>query len=95
MTKTRRAGGAPSECSAAARHVKLALDPNGCPKWPTHGRETAKSYQPQDATSHERAIMQPLDYIPPEHLDWLEARPLYHETDRYIFVHASLRPAAH
>jgi serine/threonine protein phosphatase 1 len=60
--------------------------------WMQGGRETAKSYQPQDASEYERAIMQPLDYIPAEHLDWLEARPLYHETDRYIFVHAGLRP---
>lgn len=60
--------------------------------WMQGGRETAQSYQPQDASPYDRAIMQPLDYIPAEHLDWLEARPLYHETDRYIFVHAGLRP---
>jgi serine/threonine protein phosphatase 1 len=36
--------------------------------------------------------MQPRDYIPLAHLIWLAARPLYYETDRYIFVHAGLRP---
>jgi len=30
--------------------------------------------------------------IPDDHLAWLEARPLWHETDRHLFVHAGLRP---
>src|SRR4051794_22647443 len=63
--------------------------------WNQGGRATAYSYYsylPKDGTRYERAIAQPLDYIPAAHLDWLEARPLYHETDRYIFVHAGLRP---
>ena len=60
--------------------------------WMQGGKQTAYSYLPKDATDYERAIMSPLDYIPATHLDWLEARPLYHETDKYIFVHAGLRP---
>lgn len=31
-------------------------------------------------------------YVSPEHITWLRSLPLYHETDRYIFVHAGLRP---
>lgn len=60
--------------------------------WDQGGRATAHSYLPADATDYERAIMQPRDVIPTAHLAWLETRPLYHETDRYIFVHAGLRP---
>ena len=30
--------------------------------------------------------------IPPEHLDFFESTVLWHETDRYIFVHAGMRP---
>lgn len=60
--------------------------------WNQGGKQTALSYIPTAATAYERSIMQRADYIPKEHLDWLEARPLYHETDRYIFVHAGLRP---
>jgi serine/threonine protein phosphatase 1 len=60
--------------------------------WGQGGKATAYSYLPKDASAYERAIMQPLDYIPQAHLDWLEARPLYYETDRYLFVHAGLRP---
>ncbi len=60
--------------------------------WGQGGKATAYSYLPQDASDYQRAIMQPTDYIPAAHLDWLEDRPLYHMTDRYIFVHAGLRP---
>ena len=61
--------------------------------WGQGGRETGESYlRGVRATPYERRIMQPRDYIPAAHLDWLEARPLYHETDRHIFVHAGLRP---
>src|SRR4051794_38365133 len=60
--------------------------------WNQGGKQTAYSYLPTDATDYDRAIMQPLDYIPAAHLDWLESRPLFYETDRYIFVHAGLRP---
>ncbi len=60
--------------------------------WDQGGAATAASYLPGDSSDYERSIMQPTDYIPAAHLDWLEARPLYHETERYIFVHAGLRP---
>ncbi len=62
--------------------------------WDQGGAATAASYlsaQPE-RSDYERAIMQPADYLPAAHLDWLEARPLIHETDRYLFVHAGLRP---
>jgi serine/threonine protein phosphatase 1 len=61
--------------------------------WGQGGRETGESYRRTiRASAYEQRLMQPRDYIPQAHLDWLEARPLYHETDRYIFVHAGLRP---
>lgn len=60
--------------------------------WMQGGRETAQSYVPTDVTPYERAIMQPTDYIPKEHLDWLASRPLTHETEHYLFVHAGFRP---
>jgi hypothetical protein len=60
--------------------------------WNQGSQQMAYSYLPKDATPYERAIRQSLDYIPQPHLDWLEGRPLYHEADHYIFVHAGLRP---
>jgi serine/threonine protein phosphatase 1 len=60
--------------------------------WNQGGRATAMSYLPADATDYERAIMQPRDYIPQEHLDWLAKRPLIHITDQYVFIHAGLLP---
>jgi serine/threonine protein phosphatase 1 len=60
--------------------------------WGQGGQATAHSYLPKDASAYEKAIMQPRDYIPTAHLVWLAARPLYYETDRYIFIHAGLRP---
>jgi serine/threonine protein phosphatase 1 len=60
--------------------------------WGQGGQATAQSYLPNDASTYERAIMQPRDYIPLAHLVWLAARPLYYETARYVFVHAGLRP---
>jgi serine/threonine protein phosphatase 1 len=60
--------------------------------WDQGGAATVASYLPGDIGDYERAIMQPRDYIPAAHIDWLEDRPLYHETDQFIFVHAGLRP---
>lgn len=45
------------------------------------GANTLASYQDDDDVR-----------IPPEHLDFLRKLELYHETDRFIFVHAGLRP---
>jgi len=33
--------------------------------------------------------------VPPEHIEWLRARPLYHETQNHWFVHAGLMPDTH
>jgi serine/threonine protein phosphatase 1 len=60
--------------------------------WGQGGQATAQSYLPHDASAYERALMHPCDYIPLAHLVWLAARPLYYATDRYLFVHAGLRP---
>lgn len=60
--------------------------------WNQGGRETAHSYLPADASAYERAIMQPREYIPPHHLEWLNNRPLTHEQDGYVFVHAGFAP---
>ena len=60
--------------------------------WEQGGQATAQSYRPHDASASERALMRPCDYIPLAHLVWLAARPLYYATDRYLFVHAGLRP---
>jgi serine/threonine protein phosphatase 1 len=60
--------------------------------WNQGGRETTRSYLPDNATDYERAIMQPREYIPPDHLDWLNSLPLTYEQDGYRFVHAGFRP---
>jgi serine/threonine protein phosphatase 1 len=33
-----------------------------------------------------------LNFMPPEHLDFLRSRPLYHLADSFLFVHAGLYP---
>lgn len=60
--------------------------------WNQGGRATAHSYLPADASAYERAIMQPEAFIATDHLEWLNTRPLWHEHDQYLFVHAGFRP---
>jgi serine/threonine protein phosphatase 1 len=60
--------------------------------WNQGGRATAHSYLPPEASAYERSIMQPREFIPPDHLDWINALPLTHEQHGYIFVHAGFRP---
>jgi serine/threonine protein phosphatase 1 len=60
--------------------------------WNQGGRETALSYLPEDATAYERAIMQPDEFISTSHLEWLNNRPLMHETGQFLFVHAGFQP---
>jgi len=60
--------------------------------WGQGGRETAQSYLPAGTSDYERAIMQPAEFIPPRHLDWLHGLPVTHEQDGYVFVHAGLLP---
>ncbi len=63
--------------------------------WNQGGRATAHSYLPADASAYDRAIMQPAEFIATDHLEWLNARPLWHEHDAYLFVHAGFRPPYH
>jgi serine/threonine protein phosphatase 1 len=54
------------------------------------GFETTQSYDPNATlydTPHQVRSM-----IDPGHLKWLSDRPLYHETDDFIFVHAGFYP---
>jgi serine/threonine protein phosphatase 1 len=60
--------------------------------WNQGGRATTYSYLPAGTSDYERAIMQPREYIPPDHLDWLNGLPLTYEQDGYLFVHAGFRP---
>jgi serine/threonine protein phosphatase 1 len=58
------------------------------------GRETLASYgvtYPDDMDLHEVQKMA-LAAIPPEHIDFISNLPTYVETDKYIFVHAGIRP---
>ncbi len=43
-------------------------------------------------TEYEKAIINARDVIPIEHLEWLINLPLYHEEEKYFFVHAGLVP---
>lgn len=56
------------------------------------GKETARSYYPEGLTPYEMALIKPSDYIPTDHLDWIESRPSVLETEEFIFVHAGLLP---
>jgi len=63
--------------------------------WNQGGRATANSYLPADASAYERAIMQPEEFISTQHLEWLNTRPLWHDQDGHLFVHAGFRPPYH
>lgn len=63
--------------------------------WNQGGRATAQSYLPADAPAYERAIMQPAEFIATRHLEWLNTRPLMHDQDGVLFVHAGFRPPYH
>lgn len=63
------------------------------------GRETAESYKPHQSLvtptewdKYQRAIMQPKDFIPQEHFDFIRGLDLYYETDDYFFVHGGIYP---
>lgn len=60
--------------------------------WGQGGRATAHSYMPENATDYDRATTQPRQFIPSHHLEWLNSRPLTHEQDGYVFVHAGFAP---
>lgn len=56
------------------------------------GKETLKSYLPEDLTAYEKALASPNEMIPAEHIAWLKARPYYYENDQYFFVHGGVIP---
>ncbi len=60
--------------------------------WGQGGKETARSYLPEDTTEYDRALMQPNEFIHTHHLEWLNTRPLTHQQDGYLFVHAGFAP---
>jgi serine/threonine protein phosphatase 1 len=61
--------------------------------WNQGGKETTDSYV-RDAgyTSYEKALVNPIHVIPPEHLIFLTDLPTYYETDKYFFVHGGPHP---
>lgn len=54
------------------------------------GLETLRSYGVD--TEAADVLKQAQARVSPEHIAFLETRPLYHETDDLIFVHAGIRP---
>lgn len=60
--------------------------------WNQGGEQTLKSYQTQELSEYEKAIMQPKDYIPEEHFRFLRELKYYYETDQYFFVHGGVLP---
>ncbi len=55
------------------------------------GEETYLSYL-GDRAGDERSLPRPSAVVPVAHREWLRGLKLFHETERYIFVHAGLRP---
>lgn len=60
--------------------------------WNQGGRQTLESYKTEDMSDLDFATSQPLDYIPKEHLDFLENLPAFYDTPDYFFVHGGIRP---
>lgn len=58
--------------------------------WNQGGKETLRSYQLDGFSDYEKAIMQPMDYIPVKHLLWIASLPYYSKSIHYFFVHAGL-----
>jgi len=59
------------------------------------GKQTIQSYLPE-GSDYEKSIMQPKDYIPQSHLDFLDSLPVAFWTKDYFFVHGGVpsRPLA-
>ncbi len=67
------------------------------PNWLSEGmggRETLASYGVSQGVLQSRSGLRTKarSAVPGVHIDFLEALPLYHETDDQIFVHAGIRP---
>lgn len=60
--------------------------------WQQGGKETAHSYFPSEMSKYDMAISQPMDHIKTKHLNWLKNLPLYHEDERYFYVHGGVVP---
>lgn len=61
--------------------------------WSQGGRATTHSYikaMGNKLSDFEQNIVNPVDVIPVEHLEWLTNLPLYHEEEKYFFVHAGV-----
>lgn len=56
------------------------------------GRQTISSYFPPEIDDYSKAISNPKDYIPKEHLEFLAALPRYYQADKYFFVHGGVMP---
>jgi serine/threonine protein phosphatase 1 len=59
--------------------------------WNQGGAETAASYAGRYVNVID-GLIEKDRLFPADHLTWLAARPLFHETDNFIFVHAGLTP---
>lgn len=66
--------------------------------WNQGGQATLESYKPSQSLSpdeyerYQRAIMQPEELIPEEHLNFIKELDLYSQSGDYFFVHAGLYP---
>lgn len=63
--------------------------------WEQGGRATFESFaksQFPEFDDYHRSLLSCHDVITDDILDWVDARPLIHETDEFVFVHAGLRP---
>lgn len=61
--------------------------------WSQGGRETLESYSREiDGDEYQKSIMQPLDILPQEHLDFIKEMETWYETENYFFVHGGIVP---
>lgn len=67
--------------------LKALIEHRPVPWLNNGGGQTLLSY------GHPREGMLDYGVVPPEHVGWLRALPLYHEDDHRVFVHAGVDPA--
>lgn len=60
--------------------------------WQQGGKETAHSYYPKGMSKYDMAISQPKDHIKTQHLEWMASLPIYHEDEKYFYVHGGVLP---
>lgn len=61
------------------------------------GKATVDSYKKdlpynEGLSDYERALIQPMDIIPIEHIDWIRQRPWWYEDENYFYTHGGLTP---